>query len=274
MSHEVSVSRSLLAALVVALVLALVAVAFLLGRATAPASPPVTTAPSPASVPSAPAVGTAVTEAEVPTRRTLPLSTEPAAPPPAASPVITTPPAPQPRVVIEAPSRPAPRSADPPSQQGSAVAQGNTSIHVTASTSGGATTAAVDPAMRAQVQSYFHDIDNIQPGQLSGDPQTAAQEMLQGAMTGDTRQLDEMVARAEASERRMRAIRPPPPCAAFHQRAMALTSESVRMMHTMRQGLVSGDTTALLGLSTQAAGMQQQAEALQREEEMLKQRYR
>lgn len=283
---EVSIPRGALVALITALVVALVALAFLLGRASAPtAIPPAAEAsPPPSYALASPRVASDGSTAETGGRPTLPLDNATplsAARPPAdmGQPPVAEPPAPPSAPPAAPQARPAPVSTRPAEGRVAVRAktgpsEGNVSVRVNTSPDATTQGPTADPATRAQVAAYFREMDNIQPGQLSGDPQSMAQEMLQGAMSGDTRQLDDMIRKAEASERRARAITPPAPCVAFHARAVKLTGESVKMVRTLRQSIVSGDTTALLGMNAQAAQMQSEAQQLEREEEQLKQRYR
>lgn len=268
-------------ALVTALVVALIALAFMLGRASAPVPPPTAAASTaPAYALAVPRVGPNGGTAEAGAPPLLPLTN--AAPPPAARPsTVRQPPVAEPPLAV-APAPPAatgrvstaPADSQVAVHENPAPAEGGVSVHVNTAPSTTTQGSTADPATRAQVTAYFREMDNIQPGQLSGDPQSMAQEMLQGAMTGDTRQLDDIIRKAEASERRARAITPPTPCVAFHARAVRLTGESVKMVRTLRQSIVSGDTTALLGMNAQAVQMQTEAQQLEREEAQLKQRYR
>jgi hypothetical protein len=127
--------------------------------------------------------------------------------------------------------------------------------------------------MRAQVAAYFHQMDNIQPGSLSGDPQSVANEVLEGAMNGDMSRFDDLIHKARAGQERARHIHPPPPCAHYHHETLALAEESVAMVESMKQAMNGGDASALMALSARAQAAQSRAEALQREESALKRRY-
>lgn len=131
----------------------------------------------------------------------------------------------------------------------------------------------VDPALRARVARYFSEMDNIQPGQFSGDPHSMANDMLEGAMKGDTSQLDDLVTKAQNAEQRARGIVPPAPCQQYHQQAVELSGESVQMLITMRRAMHDNDSNALMGLTSRASALQSQAEELQKQEQSLKLRF-
>lgn len=292
--EQVSISRGALRALVAALVVSLLALAFMLGRESrgndrAAADAATTKASSSASEGSP--RGPDVARATANPAETKPLAITQAAP--ASQAEEKTLPLPTPPAERRATARPeVPPSAGadgvqtslrrpsgPPSENERSPAV-HTSVRATDDgaadaprSSGHGGGASPDPALRAQVQAYFHQVDDVAPGSLGGDPTALANEMLQGAVNGDTHQLDAMIRNAETAERKMRGLHPPAPCAQFHTRAMALTAESTRTLRALKQGISSGDMSGLTAMSARAGQMQSDAEALQRDEETLKRRY-
>lgn len=131
----------------------------------------------------------------------------------------------------------------------------------------------VDAATRQQVTAYFRQMDNIQPGQMSGDPQAMANEVLDSAMKGNTTQLDDIVRKSQSAEQRARSVNPPAHCAHYHQQAVALMGESVQIVRTMRRAIHDNDSNALLSLSARASTLQSHVESLRVEEQDLKRRY-
>ena len=130
---------------------------------------------------------------------------------------------------------------------------------------------APDP-VRAEVAAYFQALDRIQPGQMSGDPESMAQGLLDTISKGDTSGFDGMVRQAESARAALAALVPPAPCTAFHQKSLASLDDSLALLRSFRNSL-TGSATSLDDLAFKATGIQSRAQALQREEKALKQRY-
>lgn len=130
-----------------------------------------------------------------------------------------------------------------------------------------------DP-QRPAVQAYFQALDRIAPGQLAGEPQALAQEMVAGLGRGDASGFDRMVAQAEEARGRLAALQPPAPCAAFHQESLALLDENLTLLKGVKRALESRDTESSLGpLLARAQAVQARSEALERADKALRARY-
>lgn len=130
-----------------------------------------------------------------------------------------------------------------------------------------------DEALRPAVATYFRAIDSIQP-QLTGDPESVAQEVMAGLGKGDTSGFDRMIQQAEATRARLSALAPPTPCAAYHRDSLACLEASLDLMHSMKQLLSApGQGASGPDLTDQANAMKARTEALQRQEKTLRQRF-
>ena len=235
---DVRVSRSLLYGLVVVAAGSLLAVAFLLGRASG-------TAPAPAAAlrPGAVAAPAASPGADAPTAPgPAPTNGSLSEPAPVAPPLAgvfvrepVTPPA------LSAPDPTAPAPADPE---------------------------------RAAVSAYLATIDRIQPAEIGGSAESAANELAMALAKGDTSGLDTMIRDTEAAKRQLAAVAPPPQCAAHYRECAGSLDDGLEMLRALRDALASPDpTSALLGVSARATGLRERAEALQREDAALRRRY-
>ena len=241
------------------LVCSLLGLAYMLGResgrTTAPAADPpqvargAPSAPAsePSSLPTVSAPAVTLTAAPAPVRE--PRATSASVPP--ARPVVT-------RDVPSAPVR-------------TGEIQPRTSVVVNPRRA--ATPAAVDAAEREAVVAYFARVDNVQPGSFSGSPEEMAQEILNGAASGDLSGIDRMLSQARAAETAARAITPPAPCREIHQESLHILHESVQMLEALRGALANGDVARLQSFQSHAAAMKTRTETLERKQQAIRARY-
>jgi hypothetical protein len=165
-----------------------------------------------------------------------------AAPPVAAAPVKPPPP------IFDPTAAPAP----PPTSSEPAVA----------ATSGDAQRAA----------QYFREIDRLQKVEVD-NPQATAQSIVQAAASGDTSGIHKLVTQAQTAEARAHALTPPPTCAAYHKKVLAVLADDRAMMQQLESGLTSGSVDSLPALLTHANATKSRTDALAREERELKRRF-
>lgn len=134
---------------------------------------------------------------------------------------------------------------------------------------------ATDP-MGASVVAYFEATDHIQPGSLGGDAHDAqgmANEMASALAKGDTSGLDKMIQQSEVTRRRLAALSPPPPCAAYHRTSLASLDDGLEMMRSIKKAVDASDADALSQLTAQGNALRSRSEALEREEKAIRQHY-
>lgn len=237
----IAMPRWLVAVLVAALIACLVAVAFLLGRESA--------RPSERAGPSAAPIGTyqeTIPARTIPPGQAPPQpATEPAAQTPRSAPVALRPAPPQ---AIATPPA-APVSTTP------------------------AAAPTEDLPDRPVVAAYFREVDNIHPGELSGDANQFAQELLNNAMSGDLSGFDRLIGQSEQSQARLLALSPPPACQAYHREAVNLTAESLSILRGMRQALAQSHADNFSTYSSRATRLQVRAQALEQRGIAIKRRY-
>lgn len=132
--------------------------------------------------------------------------------------------------------------------------------------------APADPT-RAAVVAYFQAVDQIQPGQMSGDASDMANKILEPLAKGDTSGLDGMIQQAESTRKRLESLTPPQPCATFHRESLASLDDGLGMMRAVKKAMESSDVSGLSSLTDQGNAMRTRSEALVREEKAIRQRY-
>lgn len=249
--EKVHVSKRLLIGLVAVSAGSLLAVAFLIGRSSAPKTPP----EGPARVREAAAYspgtrsagGTALQPTPVAARGSDLLGRYQASE--------SVPALPEDRTVSQAP----PLSAMPPATI-DAPAMGNSP-------------GAIDPASAA-VAKYLDAVDQIQPANVSGGAESIAGEMAAALARGDTSGLDGMIRDSEAARQRLAALRPPEACAAHHRETLGSLDDALEMLRSLKSAMESSDpAAALANVASRANTLRTRAEALQNEDRALRQRY-
>lgn len=241
--EKVSVSKGLLAAVVAVAAGALLAVAFLLGRVSAPA------------IPSAP-----------PARLARPAWTP--APPASDSPGVRAPDPPS-ASTPAALQEPAPKALPP--EIGAAVPP--SPGPAPGLREAGSARVPSDPDREA-VTAYLDAVDRIQPGKMSGDPEGMANEMAGALVRGDTSSLEELIRETEGARSRLAALTPPVACAAHHRESLGSLDDALEMLRSLRSAMGSPEPAAqLAGVASHANALRARAEAVKKEEQALRQRY-
>lgn len=251
--NEVKVPRGALVGMVGLLAASMLGFAYLLGRQSAPSTPP----PRSVSIETTPEAGSASVPLQVGAVPQQPMPAAPAAPsayvpPPApqaappAMPVPVVPPAPPPAPVAAPPPAPVP----PPPPAPVAVAPTEAS-----------------PA----VKTYFAKIDKIMAETESiGDQNAFATQVLQQGMNGKTEGFDNLIASTRKASTALRGITPPPNCREHYQLLLKQTDSSMRLLEKVKSATVSLDTGALTALGSEGQGMQADANRLKKLDEQLR----
>ena len=121
---------------------------------------------------------------------------------------------------------------------------------------------------------YFATLDGLTKGlNLSGDPQAMAQQILMGAMGGDTSQLDSLIETQRLAVRRLTDLGPPAPCAEHHRRTLALAKKTLSLTENLRDAIVNGNAEGLMGLEATARDTEREAHDLEALDKELRQTY-
>ncbi|MFN7989995.1 MAG: hypothetical protein U0529_21160 [Thermoanaerobaculia bacterium] len=246
--EKVSVNRGALAGLVAVAALSLLAVAYLLGRASSSANAPATAAHA------APA-GDALSSVSV-TRSAEPRTL------------------PTPGLAPEAQPAAEPASLPGTSRAAAPVPEPYAPPHLSPSpVSAAPAPAATDPE-RAAVAAYLNAVDRIQPAEIGGTAESAANELAAALAKGDTSGLDAMIRDSEAAKAKLAAVVPPAPCAAHYRESAASLDDGLAMLKALKSAVESPDPVgALAAVGSRATELRSRAEALQREDAALRQRY-
>lgn len=253
MDDRVPVPRWALATLVGVALLALLGLAFLLGRESArnaavPAPTPVEVATAdPAAGPTAEPEAT-LTPGRVPPRQEV--ASAPQSPPPAA---------PERAPALRAPSAPA--AAAPPSAS-------------LAPTAPPGAAPPVDAAEKARVAEYFRSLDaSVGMAAAWQNPDAVASSALQQGALGDSSGFDMILRANRDAMTRIRALSPPEPCREHHRRTLELGEAAVRLLERIRQGTLSGDSTALMAMATEGQQLQARVMDLESLGQQIRARY-
>ena len=126
----------------------------------------------------------------------------------------------------------------------------------------GSRTISSPSATKEAITSYFAKMDSIQVAG-SGDTTSFAQGILEGIKGGDLSRVDELVKSAKSALTQARSVQPPPPCAEYHSRLLAVLSDSVTGMEQFRTALQNNDSKAMLSLAARFQSKQQELDRLE-----------
>jgi hypothetical protein len=132
--------------------------------------------------------------------------------------------------------------------------------------------AADDAAGKEAIARYFDQVDRLQNVDVD-NPEAAATELFNAAAAGDSSGLRRLVVQTRDTEQKVRAIRPPPPCAQYHERLVSMLAESHSMLQQLEKGLGSGDLASVPALLSQANSAKSRSAALQNEAREIKRRH-
>jgi len=170
----------------------------------------------------------------------------------------TRPPEPIAQPVAPPPQKPLPPIFEPPPQAPAAPPKPSA--------------AAIDPEEKRRVAQYFRDVDRLQNVDVD-NPEASAQALINSASSGDNSGLEKLVQQARDAERAAHAVAPPPPCASYHKKLLALLADSRDLVQQLARGFGSGSLDALPGLMSRAQSQKARQESLARDEKELKRRY-
>jgi hypothetical protein len=239
--RHVHISKPILYAACAVFLVLVSLVSFLIGRETRRRDPaPVAATATPAVDPQAPQAPPSTMTTMSPTTPPAPRPVDPYAPP-TPSPVDPYPPR------TTAPAAPAPAQVAP-------------------SQPPPAPTANRADAIRA----YFISVAAIQTYAATGDSTQLAQQLLASAAGGDSSGFDRLVDGARQGIEKARALTPPPECAAYHGKLLALLGDGVSLMTQLKSAIARSDTGALTSIAGNGTALQSRAEALAAEEKSIK----
>jgi hypothetical protein len=124
------------------------------------------------------------------------------------------------------------------------------------------------------VAKYLAAVDQIQPANLNGSPESVATEMAGALARGDTSGLDAMIRQTEAAKERLAALRPPAPCTSHYDKSLESLDDAAGMLRALKSSIQSSDPAAgLASVAARSEILRTRAEALQNEDRALRQRY-
>jgi len=131
-----------------------------------------------------------------------------------------------------------------------------------------------DISMRAAVAAYFDTVERIQVGSMSGNAESVGQEMAAALANGDTSSLEKMIRETEAARARLTAVSPPAPCVAHHRESLGSLDDALEVLRSLKAAMESPEPIGqLANVTTRAQALRSRAEVLQKEELTLKERY-
>lgn len=131
-----------------------------------------------------------------------------------------------------------------------------------------------DISMRAAVAAYFFAVERIQVGSMTGNAESVGQEMAAALANGDTSSLEKMIRETEAARVRLTAVTPPAPCVAHHRESIASLDDALEVLRSLKAAMESPEPIGqLANVTTRAQALRSRAEVLQKEERAIKERY-
>jgi hypothetical protein len=221
-SSTVALPRWVVGLLVGACVVCLIAVAFLLGRVSAPAPPAAATGPAEAGRPTPAGAGQNLPE-DLPT---------PPRPPSGISPEVLP--------------------ASPSAPTGSAAA--GRGLAPAPSTGGNPDAAAV--------AAYFTRMDVVAAQvKAAQDPETMARTILDQTLSGNMSGFEDLIATQRNLQARMAAVLPPPSCREHHERSVRLIGRAIALLERTRDALAGGNPSDLTSMTTEGHAIEEEARA-------------
>jgi hypothetical protein len=130
-------------------------------------------------------------------------------------------------------------------------------------TPAGAGATAAAPGLRREVAEYFREMDATQAAAKTwSDPSALAQEILAQAMRGDSGGFDRLIAASVKARDDVREMAVPVPCGEHHRLTLALLEEGVVILGKLRDGVASGDTSAVAGIASTGSALEARARAV------------
>ncbi|MBK9063910.1 MAG: hypothetical protein IPL89_12060 [Acidobacteria bacterium] len=131
-----------------------------------------------------------------------------------------------------------------------------------------------DISMRAAVAAYFFAVERIQVGSMTGNAESVGQEMAAALANGDTSSLEKMIRETESARARLAALSPPAPCVAHHRESVASLDDALEVLRSLKAAMESPEPIGqLANVTTRAQALRSRAEVLQKEERAIKERY-
>jgi hypothetical protein len=224
-STTVALPRWVVALLVAACAVCLVAVAFLLGRVTAPAPPAAAAGAEETSGPAPTGAG-----ASVPDDRPAPAGSPEASPdaPPSSVPV-------------------------PAEASGQGLAPASSAS--TGPTAGGQPDAAA-------VAAYFTRMDAVAAQvKATQDPEALARTILDQTLSGNMSGFEELITTQRALQARMAEVLPPAPCREHHQRSLRLIGRAIALLERTRDAVAGKNPSDLASVATEGHAIEEEARA-------------
>jgi len=131
-----------------------------------------------------------------------------------------------------------------------------------------------DISMRAAVAAYFFAVERIQVGSMSGNAENVGQEMAAALASGDTSSLEKMIRETKAARARLTAVSPPAPCVAHHRESLGSIDDALEVLRSLKAAMESPEPIGqLANVTSRAQALRARAEVLQKEERALKEQY-
>lgn len=125
-----------------------------------------------------------------------------------------------------------------------------------------------------EVARYFSELDEIaNSAKYWDDPNSMAQEVLKGAMGGDTSGIDRLTSSYRAVKEKLSTINVPNVCSEHYRATIDAFNQSISILETIKSGISSGDVSKLTSLSSEAENVKQKSADLERITKELKSRY-
>ena len=118
-------------------------------------------------------------------------------------------------------------------------------------------------ALRREVAEYFRQMEATQSAAKTwSDPTALAQQVLADAMRGDSGGFDRLIAASAGARDGVRTMTVPAPCGEHHRLTLALLGDAVVILTKLREGVASGDPSAIAGIASSGSALEARTRAV------------
>ncbi len=117
---------------------------------------------------------------------------------------------------------------------------------------------------QASIAAYFAELDVLSTNTSGPSAPEYAQKLIQASLNGDTTELKKLQRELETMRGDLKRLSPPPACAAYHEKSLALLTTSAGLLAGLEQAFRTKDTAGLGRVAQTAQNLQSQTVELQK----------
>jgi hypothetical protein len=115
----------------------------------------------------------------------------------------------------------------------------------------------------AAVAAYFTRMDAVAAQvKAAQDPEALARTVLEQTLSGNMSGIEGLIATQRTLQTRMSEVLPPPPCREHHQRSLRLIGRAIALLERTRDALSGKNPSDLAGLATEGSAIEEEAKGI------------